>query len=197
MISLDVRAGDSTISSLRNKYHVVVTADGSVYAQWQVRVCYFHFAKLKKENPGSAAGGFTRLLHRWASWSGHCTEQDTKHSSLRAACLTDMIDLYRQRAMRAWVRIDIAECLLSQRQSGRPHGGGPHRRCGPAATRRARRGAGQLSCSMSARRSIPAKDILVCDRFLTVLCGVQSLSRVSVHFSAVSSHSASEMQLGT
>ncbi len=43
---------------------MVVTADGSVYAQWQVRVCYFHFKKLKKATPHSDAGGFTRLLHR-------------------------------------------------------------------------------------------------------------------------------------
>jgi hypothetical protein len=56
-------AEDSIISKLRNKYHVVVTADGSVYAQWQVRVCYWHFQKLKKEHPDSDAGGFTRLLH--------------------------------------------------------------------------------------------------------------------------------------
>lgn len=43
---------------------MVVTADGSVYAQWQVRVCYYHFQKLKKATPDSDAGGFTRLLHR-------------------------------------------------------------------------------------------------------------------------------------
>lgn len=57
-------ADDSIIPRLRSKYHVVVTVDGSVYAQWQVRVCYFHFKKLKKAAPNSDAGGFTRLLHR-------------------------------------------------------------------------------------------------------------------------------------
>ena len=41
-------------------------ADGSVYNQWQSRICYWHIQRLKAENPHSAMGGFTRLLHRWA-----------------------------------------------------------------------------------------------------------------------------------
>lgn len=45
-------------------YHTIVTCDGSVYAQWQVRVQYFHWKALKQqEGPGSPVGGYTRLLH--------------------------------------------------------------------------------------------------------------------------------------
>jgi len=40
-------------------------ADGSVYNQWQSRICYWHIQKLKAADPHSAMGGFTRLLHRW------------------------------------------------------------------------------------------------------------------------------------
>ena len=39
-------------------------ADGSVYNQWQSRICYWHIQKLKAADPHSAMGGFTRLLHR-------------------------------------------------------------------------------------------------------------------------------------
>ena len=41
-------------------------ADGSVYNQWQSRICYWHIQRLKAEQPHSAMGGFTRLLHRCA-----------------------------------------------------------------------------------------------------------------------------------
>lgn len=35
-----------------------------VYAQWQVRINYFHWKKLKAlEGAGSPVGGYTRLLH--------------------------------------------------------------------------------------------------------------------------------------
>ncbi|KAK9797809.1 hypothetical protein WJX73_009693 [Symbiochloris irregularis] len=47
----------------RNKYHVVVSVNGNLYTQWQVRVCYYWYQKLRKEHPTSAIGGFTRLLH--------------------------------------------------------------------------------------------------------------------------------------
>ena len=39
-------------------------ADGSVYNQWQSRICYWHIQKLKAVDLHSAMGGFTRLLHR-------------------------------------------------------------------------------------------------------------------------------------
>ncbi len=39
-------------------------ADGSVYNQWQSRICYWHIQKLKAADPHGAMGGFTRLLHR-------------------------------------------------------------------------------------------------------------------------------------
>jgi hydroxyproline O-arabinosyltransferase len=47
----------------RNKYHVVVTCDLSVYTQWQTRVHYYWYKKMKEQYPDSAMGGFTRLIH--------------------------------------------------------------------------------------------------------------------------------------
>lgn len=45
-------------------YHVLLTADDSVYEQWQTRVAYFHYMKHKAlAGPCSDMGGFTRLLH--------------------------------------------------------------------------------------------------------------------------------------
>ena len=47
----------------RNKYHVVVSVNGNIYTQWQIRICFYWYNKVKAQNPGSAFGGFTRLLH--------------------------------------------------------------------------------------------------------------------------------------
>eukprot|EP00892_Ulva_mutabilis_P007553 jgi/Ulvmu1/516/UM001_0524.1 len=46
-----------------DKYHVVVTMDCQVYARWQTLVNYWGYSKLKAEDPGSAMGGYTRILH--------------------------------------------------------------------------------------------------------------------------------------
>ncbi|KAL4518212.1 hypothetical protein Ndes2437A_g04508 [Nannochloris sp. 'desiccata'] len=46
-----------------DKYHVVVTVSEGMYVQWQARMCYYWYKKIKAQNPDSAMGGFTRLLH--------------------------------------------------------------------------------------------------------------------------------------
>lgn len=47
------------------KYHVVVTATDAPYSQWQCRIMYYWYKKMK-DSPGSDMGKFTRVLH-----SGH------------------------------------------------------------------------------------------------------------------------------
>eukprot|EP01025_Chloroclados_australasicus_P008842 TRINITY_DN1326_c1_g2_i4.p3 TRINITY_DN1326_c1_g2~~TRINITY_DN1326_c1_g2_i4.p3 ORF type:complete len:173 (-),score=11.11 TRINITY_DN1326_c1_g2_i4:100-618(-) len=46
-----------------HKYHVVVSVSASPYQQWQMMIFYYHYSKVKQQNPDSAMGGFTRLLH--------------------------------------------------------------------------------------------------------------------------------------
>ncbi|CAM6106291.1 unnamed protein product [Calypogeia fissa] len=48
--------------NVKRSYHVVVTADGSKYSQWQCRIMYYCYKKFKG-HPDSEMGGFTRLLH--------------------------------------------------------------------------------------------------------------------------------------
>ena len=36
----------------------------AMQTEWQVRVCYYHYQKMRRQFPGGAMGGFTRLLHR-------------------------------------------------------------------------------------------------------------------------------------
>lgn len=45
------------------QYHVVMTVEKSVYNEWQARMGYYHYKKLKEKHPDSAMGGFTRLMH--------------------------------------------------------------------------------------------------------------------------------------
>ena len=52
-----------------DKYHVIVSTNQGTYTQWQSRVCYYWYRKMKALYPDSAMGGFTRLLH-----SGHPDE---------------------------------------------------------------------------------------------------------------------------
>ena len=52
-----------------DKYHVIVSTNQGTYTQWQSRVCYYWYRKMKALYPASAMGGFTRLLH-----SGHPDE---------------------------------------------------------------------------------------------------------------------------
>jgi len=44
------------------KFHVLLTAAG-FGQQWLARIAYYHYLKVKRENPNSDMGGFTRLLH--------------------------------------------------------------------------------------------------------------------------------------
>jgi hypothetical protein len=46
-----------------DKYHVIVTVSEGIYVQWQARMCYYWYKKIKAQHPDSAMGGFTRLLH--------------------------------------------------------------------------------------------------------------------------------------
>jgi len=48
---------------LEDKYHVIVTTDNTVYAQWMIQVVYYHYQKLKVADPDGPMGGFTRILH--------------------------------------------------------------------------------------------------------------------------------------
>ncbi|KAM7266953.1 hypothetical protein ACFE04_009119 [Oxalis oulophora] len=43
-------------------FHVALTATDAPYSKWQCRIMYYWFKK-KKDLPGSAMGGFTRILH--------------------------------------------------------------------------------------------------------------------------------------
>ncbi|MBA0587706.1 hydroxyproline O-arabinosyltransferase NOD3 [Gossypium raimondii] len=45
-----------------SKYHVALTATDAPYSQWQCRIMYYWYKKVK-EMPGSDMGKFTRILH--------------------------------------------------------------------------------------------------------------------------------------
>ncbi|KAL1504080.1 hypothetical protein AB1Y20_010490 [Prymnesium parvum] len=47
----------------RQPYHVLLTAASGVYQEWQTRIAYYHYKKLKALHPCSDVGGFTRLLN--------------------------------------------------------------------------------------------------------------------------------------
>ena len=47
----------------RKPYHVVLTAASGIYQEWQTRIAYYHYKKLRAANPCSDIGGFTRLLN--------------------------------------------------------------------------------------------------------------------------------------
>ena len=47
----------------RRPYHVLLTAASGIYQEWQTRIAYYHYKKLKAQNPCSDIGGFTRLLN--------------------------------------------------------------------------------------------------------------------------------------
>ena len=44
------------------RFLCILTAHPS---EWQVRLCYYSYLKVKERFPDSAMGGFTRLLHTW------------------------------------------------------------------------------------------------------------------------------------
>ena len=45
-----------------SKFHVAVTATDAAYNQWQCRIMYYWYKKVK-DMPGSDMGKFTRILH--------------------------------------------------------------------------------------------------------------------------------------
>ncbi|OIW04184.1 hypothetical protein TanjilG_00744 [Lupinus angustifolius] len=45
-----------------SKYHVALTSNDDVYSQWQCRIMYYWYKKVK-DMPGSDMGKFTRILH--------------------------------------------------------------------------------------------------------------------------------------
>lgn len=45
-----------------SRYHVALTATDSPYSQWQCRIMYYWYKKMK-DMPGSDMGKFTRVLH--------------------------------------------------------------------------------------------------------------------------------------
>ena len=47
----------------RRPYHVLLTAASGIYQEWQTRIAYHHYLKLKAANPCSDIGNFTRLLN--------------------------------------------------------------------------------------------------------------------------------------
>ena len=47
----------------RKPYHVVLTAASGLYQEWQSRIAYYHYRKLKAAHVCSDIGGFTRLLN--------------------------------------------------------------------------------------------------------------------------------------
>lgn len=61
----DLGSFDGKAMEIRNtnsKYHVAVTATDAAYSQWQCRIMYYWYKKMK-DMPGSAMGKFTRILH--------------------------------------------------------------------------------------------------------------------------------------
>lgn len=59
----EVGAAAPECAAPRKPYHVVLTAASGTYQEWQSRIAYYHYKKLKAENPCSDLGGFTRLLN--------------------------------------------------------------------------------------------------------------------------------------
>lgn len=49
-------------ASSNSKYHVALTATDAAYSQWQCRIMYYWYKKVK-DMPGSNMGKFTRILH--------------------------------------------------------------------------------------------------------------------------------------
>lgn len=50
------------VQSTDLKYHVALTATDAPYSQWQSRIMYYWYKKVK-DMPGSDMGKFTRILH--------------------------------------------------------------------------------------------------------------------------------------
>ena len=46
----------------RRPFHVILTAQASLYQEWQTKIMYYHFRKVQRLNPCTEMTGFTRLL---------------------------------------------------------------------------------------------------------------------------------------
>lgn len=53
---------DENSAGNSKKYHVALTATDAPYSQWQCRIMYYWYKKMK-DMPGSDMGKFTRVLH--------------------------------------------------------------------------------------------------------------------------------------
>ncbi|KAH7542189.1 hypothetical protein FEM48_Zijuj02G0046700 [Ziziphus jujuba var. spinosa] len=56
------RPDDEKSAGNSKKYHVALTATDAPYSQWQCRIMYYWYKKMK-DMPGSDMGKFTRVLH--------------------------------------------------------------------------------------------------------------------------------------
>lgn len=52
----------NTVENSNFRYHVALTATDTPYSQWQSRIMYYWYKKVK-DMPGSDMGKFTRVLH--------------------------------------------------------------------------------------------------------------------------------------
>ncbi|KAJ0084412.1 hypothetical protein Patl1_29381 [Pistacia atlantica] len=59
---LNTLDADTGVGSSDLKYHVALTATDASYSQWQSRIMYYWYKKVK-DMPGSDMGKFTRILH--------------------------------------------------------------------------------------------------------------------------------------
>ena len=50
------------LANSNSKFHVAVTATDAAYSQWQCRIMYYWYKKVK-DMPGSDMGKFTRIVH--------------------------------------------------------------------------------------------------------------------------------------
>ena len=76
------KADQASVAAPGEKYHVVASVDGGLYTEWQVRICYYHYKKMRREYPDSPMGGFTRLLHRQAPLSGNSEHLFEAHAQV-------------------------------------------------------------------------------------------------------------------
>ena len=59
----DVEGTDAECPGGRNRpYHLVITAQGTTYQQWQTRLMYYHYLKQKEADVCGNMGGVTRLV---------------------------------------------------------------------------------------------------------------------------------------
>ncbi|KAE9596307.1 hypothetical protein Lal_00048631 [Lupinus albus] len=64
LVEVESFNGEKVMESAKSssKYHVALTSNNAVYSQWQCRIMYYWYKKVK-DMPGSDMGKFTRILH--------------------------------------------------------------------------------------------------------------------------------------